>query len=162
MKQRVADFLHRQIASRIQNDGIFIAEIAEIDFAADHRFDIHHKGARAGRLQEFPQVRGRGQYQLRHRFVQPFDLAFVLGLDLPPEPVNLGFAVEIREHLVKSFDGQNVGRQIVVRKTVGELRRRANYQRKRDVAGERGRRIGQFVFAVILPEGLGRGALQTQ
>src|SRR2546426_4362692 len=85
MKQRVADFLHRQIASRIQNDGIFIAEIAEIDFAADHRFDIHHKGARAGRLQEFPQVRGRGQYQLRHRFVQPLDLAFVLGLDLPPE-----------------------------------------------------------------------------
>src|SRR2546426_6931966 len=49
------------------------------------RFDIHHKGARAGRLQEFPQVRGRGQYQLRHRFVQPLDLAFVLGLDLPPE-----------------------------------------------------------------------------
>ncbi len=162
VQQGMADVIEREFAARAHDDGVMIAVVAEIRCAADHRLDVHGEAASESRLEQFAQVRGRGHDQLRDRPLQPGNLTAVRGLHFPPELFDLGLAIEIRQHFAKTFDGQNVRRELIVRQHVVELRRRARHKGKRYVARKRGRRAAQFVFAVIGAQGLGRRPLEPQ
>ncbi len=139
-----------------------IAVVAEIRAIADQRLDVHGEGMSVARFIYLAQVRVGDGDDATHGRLVALDGAVVLGLDRRPAQIEMRFAVKIRQDFLKTFDGQNVGRQNVVAQKECETRRRADHQRESDVAREGLAGIGQRVIAIELAQRVGGGPLQFQ
>src|SRR5713101_765790 len=148
MQKGVTDHVRRNLLTSAQHQRIVIPKISYVGDAPHQRLDEDRERPRPGRLEDFPQISRRDEYNLRHRIVQPLDFAVLNRLHLPPELPDFLFLIIVRKDLAETLERYDFRRQLIPPKHRLKPGRGPGHQAKPQIPRKRRSGIPQLVLAV--------------
>jgi hypothetical protein len=113
VEEGVAHNVDRNFVATAEDDGVAVAEVADVGDAADEWLDDDGEGAILGGIENFAEVGASHQDDLRYLIVEALDFAIVDGLHVAPELANLLFLVIGGKQLVETLEGENFRGQLL-------------------------------------------------